>query len=164
MKRGYRIEDSASAVVSGSREASMSVLEYAEEEGFALSVHYCSAGFKDGVQLRNRLLRRAETIARPMDVVTPDGTILKGVVECGDLPLEDVERTVVERMRCDPSLVAVDPEKGRVEVAPWILEKGYRKIPFPAYLVEEYPTFDRLEVERTPLTTGKRRRFGFGRR
>src|SRR5207249_4230293 len=39
----------------------------------------------------------------------------------------------------------------RLEIAPWILEKLAPKLHRPAFLVEEYPTSDGLEVERTRL-------------
>jgi len=156
--RGYRARDDASAVMEGSREAARAVLEYAEEENLAISVHYCSSGFKDSVQLRSRLARRAETIARPMDVVTEDGTLLKGVVEPGELSLEDALSLVMKRLKADESLVIIDKDKNRIEVAPWVLEKGHKKLPLECFIVEEYPTWDRLEVERRPL--GKSRRIG----
>jgi len=38
-----------------------------------------------------------------------------------------------------------------LEVAPWVLEDLAALLPFRCYLVEEYPTADRLEVERQPL-------------
>ncbi len=159
--RGYVVRDEVSAAISGSRESAMDVLAFAEDEGLSMAVHFCSATFKDSVQLRNRLLRRAETIARAMDVVTRDGTILKGVVEAGDMDPREVLDRLVRDYHFNPDLVAVDEEKHRVEVAPWLLEKKAKKLPWECYLVEEYPTFDRLEVERVPLEKkgGKRRLF-----
>jgi pyruvate formate-lyase activating enzyme-like uncharacterized protein len=52
-------------------------------------------------------------------------------------------------------LMRVDLERSRLEVAAWTLEGLADKIPYPCYLVEEYPTADRLEVERAPLNRGK---------
>ncbi|MCK4717093.1 MAG: radical SAM protein, partial [Thermoplasmata archaeon] len=156
--RGYLPRDDVSAAMDQSREAAMSVLTYAEEEDLALSVHYCSSGFKDGVQLRNRLIRRAETIARPMDVVTEDGTILKGVVDVGDLDPSEVREVLLKKLAVKEGLMAVDRERGRLEVAPWVLEKKVDKVPFQCYIVEEYPTWDHLEVERTPLQRSSRKR------
>ena len=152
--KGYKPRDDVSAAMDQSREKAMSILEYANEEGLALSVHYCSSGFKDSVQLRNRLIRRAETIGRAMDVVTDDGTILKGVVELVDSEPGNVVALLIDELGVSKELVEVDWDKKRVEVAPWALEKVAEKIPFPCYIIEEYPTWDRLEVERTPLEKG----------
>jgi pyruvate formate-lyase activating enzyme-like uncharacterized protein len=44
-----------------------------------------------------------------------------------------------------------DEEKKRVEVAAGILEQIADQLPYDSFLVEEYPTADRLEVEREPL-------------
>ncbi|MCL2786487.1 MAG: radical SAM protein, partial [Methanomassiliicoccaceae archaeon] len=39
----------------------------------------------------------------------------------------------------------------RMEIAPWIIEEIADELPFKCYMIEEYPTADRLEVERIPL-------------
>ena len=47
-----------------------------------------------------------------------------------------------------------DKDKDRIEIGLWILVKisaELKKIGFNCYMVEEYPTADRLEVERTPI-------------
>ena len=49
-------------------------------------MHYCPSRFKDAVQLRERLRRRADRTARPFDYVSPDGTIIHGIIE-GDLQM-----------------------------------------------------------------------------
>jgi len=37
-------------------------------------------------------------------------------------------------------------------VAPWVLEELAPELELESFIVEEYPTADRLEVERAPLT------------
>ena len=48
-------------------------------------------------------------------------------------------------------LMGVDGPRKRLEIEPWILEEIASKLHRPAFLVEEYPTSDGLEVERTRL-------------
>ena len=45
----------------------------------------------------------------------------------------------------------VDEEKERLEVAAWVLEEIAPELELQSFIVEEYPTADRLEVERSPL-------------
>jgi hypothetical protein len=84
-----------------------------------------------------------------MDVVTNEGMLYKGVVET-DRYVE-VMTLLRERHGVPDDLMRADPARSRVEVAPWVLESLASELPYPCYLVEEYPTADRLEVERAPL-------------
>lgn len=141
----YDIKDELSSAVRGSEEVAMRALKEHPE----MSVHFCSSSFKDGVQLRNRLIRRANHIARPYDVVTDDGTILKGLIYSDDL---DAARAILkEKYDVPDELIFKDVERNRLEVASWVLEELAAELPFKCYVTEEYPTADRLEVERTPL-------------
>jgi pyruvate formate-lyase activating enzyme-like uncharacterized protein len=143
--RGYRLKHELSYGVSGADEAARDLLDRTWE----IPVHYCSSGYKDAWQLRTRMKRRAETIARPHHVVTDDGTLLVGVVET-----EETDAVVTElrdRFDVPGELVAPVPERQRVEVAPWVLEEIAAQLPWPAFVVEEYPTENALEVERQRL-------------
>src|SRR3989454_6778203 len=113
------------------------------------TVHYCTSGYKEGWQLRSRIKRRAETVARPWDIITEDGTLLKGIVEGSDL--EPLRKVLEGNYHVPPDLIGVDGPRKRLEIAPWILEEIAPKLRRPSFLVEEYPTADGLEVERTRL-------------
>ena len=141
--RGLGIRDELSSAVLGSEEAALRLLGARR----GVPVHYCSSRFKDSVQLRRRIKRRARRAARPTDVITSEGTLLKGVVEG---PVEEVIAALRE-LDVEEHLFYEDKEKKRVEVAPWVLEHLADRLPYDSFLVEEYPTADRLEVEREPL-------------
>jgi len=141
----YAMKHELSYGVKGADEAAAEILKMP----WAITVHYCSSGYKDGWQLRTRIKRRAETVARPYDEVTEDGTLVKGVIEADDLAA--VERELRRKYRVPAELVAAVPSRKRVEVAPWVLEEIAAKLPWPSYVVEEYPTADALEVERQRL-------------
>jgi hypothetical protein len=115
-----------------------------------MSLHYCSSRFKDGVQLRRRIKRRAKNTKKASDIVTEEGLFIKGIVECDDLG--GVYEQLKERFKIPQDLIYIDKEKERIEIAPWILEEIHEKIGYPCFIVEEYPTADRLEVERRPLS------------
>lgn len=143
-RRGWGPRDDVSSAVQGSEETALAVLSTASR----IPVHYCSSRFKDTVQLRRRIMRRAKRTARPYDHITEEGTLLKGVVEG---PMDEIEATLRNQFKVPSRLFARDEEKKRVEVAPWVLEAIAPELPYEAFLVEEYPTADRLEVEREPL-------------
>lgn len=144
-EKGYELKDETSAAILGSERTALKMLERYPD----IPIHFCSSAFKDGVQLRNRLIRRANHIAREYDVVTEDGTILKGLIYADDL--DAAYGFMKEEYDVPDELILVDRERNRIEIASWIVEELADEIPFKCYITEEYPTADRLEVERTPL-------------
>ena len=122
-----------------------------------IPIHYCSSSFKDSVQLRNRLKRRARRIARPGDLMTSEGTLLKGVIEGADA--KKAEEHLRTNFDVPKKLMHFDAEKDRLEVASWVLHELSDLLPFDSFIIEEYPTADRLEVERErlPRSKGKRK-------
>jgi pyruvate formate-lyase activating enzyme-like uncharacterized protein len=152
--RGYLVKNEISAAVKGSQETAQKVLKMSLREHPRIGVHYCSVSFKDGVQLRNRIVRRAHHVARPYDVITKEGTLIKGAIYPSQVSLRCLVTSLQKTYQVPSHLIFVDAEKKRVELAPWLLEKIASQLPksqFRCYMVEEYPTADRLEVERTPL-------------
>jgi hypothetical protein len=116
------------------------------------SLHFCSARYKDSGQLRRRLLRRGRVVKKAYQEITRDGTLLFAVIEGpGRGAMDSLAKLKVPRQ-----IYAWDPRKRRVELSPWVAEMVAAKLkhPFKVFLVEEYPTWDALEVERTPI--GKR--------
>ncbi len=143
--RGFDVRDDVSSGVAGSEAVALALLK----EDVTVPLHYCSSAFKDGVQLRRRIARRAKNVRRPHEMLTRDGTFLKGVVETDDP--EETARSLTERFEVPADLMWNDAEKGRLEVAAWVLEEIAPELEMECYIVEEYPTADRLEVEREPL-------------
>jgi len=142
--RGFRIKDDESSAVKGSEETAIKVLKALSGR---ITVHYCSSSFKDATQLRNRLLRRAKNMATRLEIITEDGTFIKGIIET-EKPAFLV-RQLMKEYDIPKELVRTDGD--RVEIAAWVLESLPRGIPGAPFIVEEYPTADRLEVERRPI-------------
>lgn len=139
---GYAVRDELSSAVEGSRETAMAVLKANRR----MSVHFCSSTFKDGVQLRRRLIRRAEHTAKPYQQVTEDGTIVRGYLYADDL--EKARGELISKGVPGDLIEVLD---NRLEVAPWVLEDLAGSLGYRCFLSEQYPTADGLEVERTPL-------------
>jgi hypothetical protein len=141
-EQGFEVKDDISSAVLGSYETAMAVMKANKK----IDIHFCSSAFKDGVQLRRRLIRRAEHICTDYQAVTDDGTLVRGYVYSDDL------EAVVSKLReldVPDELFSVLDNK--VEVAPWVLEDIADELGFKCYISEQYPTADGLEVERTPL-------------
>lgn len=145
--KGFTVKDDTSSAVKGSEEMALEIVDSGD---FDLSVHFCSSSFKDRVQLRKRIQRRASNVKRPFEVMTDDDTFVIGVVDCRTNLMRTREELMVE-FDIPIEFIHVNIDRKRIEVAPWILEDIAEDIEFPCFSVEEYPTIDRLEVERTPL-------------
>ena len=143
--QGYRPKDDISAAVEDSEEVALGLIEKHPGK----RIHYCSSSFKDGIQLRRRLMRRAENTAKEYEVVTEDGTVLKGLVYADNV--SEASEYLKNEFDVPDILIFADEERGRLETAPWVLQEIADELPYKCYIVEEYPTADRLEVERMPL-------------
>ncbi len=138
-------------------------LEHFRVEG--LKVHYCSSTFKDAVQLRERLKRRAARTARPFDLATEDGTLIYGVIQPCD---ETADRAGGAGAGGSGGLASAAellrghgvPEEmytlseGRIEIAGWILEdivSDLDGLGCKLALEERYPIEGGPVVERIPL-------------
>lgn len=148
---GYDVKDEMSSAVKGSEKTALKVVE--KFIGSDLCVHYCSSSYKDAIQLRRRLARKAKNIAKPYDEISEDSTIIRGVVEFGKNEPEKAV-AVVEKLNISKKFWAYVPEKRRIEMAEKTIRKFakiLKKSGLECFVVEEYPTADALEVEREPL-------------
>ncbi len=143
--RGYVPKNDVSSAVKGSEEVAYEIVGM----DWDVVVHYCSAAFKDGVQMKNRLMRRAKNIRKDYEEITDDATLILGIIEGDDL--EEIYNYIRERYKIPENLISVNYMRRRVEISPYILEDIAEDLPWDAYEVEEYPTWDRLQVERLKL-------------
>jgi pyruvate formate-lyase activating enzyme-like uncharacterized protein len=149
--RGYAVDTRAGWGVRGSRAVAQRLVA---EAGVGVPVHFCSSRFKDGVQLKQRLLRRAAHVAPAFAGRTDEGTITFGIVEAS--PARDLDRLgreVARIGRLAPTDYRLDRVRRRVELDADRLRRFAGRLRAPAFAVEEYPTADALEVEREPLNS-----------
>lgn len=85
-----------------------------------IKVHYCPSRFKDAVQLRERLRRRAERTSRPLDYITEEGTIIHGIIEGKEGDLESA-LGIIDGLEVPAEMYSC--LEGRIEIAAWILEE-----------------------------------------
>ena len=151
--RGFEARSDESMAVKGSEETAVRALRWAAANT-ALNIHYCPSALKDAVQLRNRLKRRAKNVMRRHEVVTEEGLLVKGIIQ--DLPLSKlptVRRCLMVKYGIPPELIVIDRQKSRVELH-WLVAKKLAEVEpkLKFALVEEYPTYDRLETTLIPLS------------
>jgi len=109
-----------------------------------IPINFCTASFKDGVQLRRRLIRTAINTAKNYESITDDGTIVRGVIE-GDIKnIEDILKGLPFEEVDDKIYMNAYHLKS---IAPLLTNKNVT-----AYISEVYPTWDALEVEREYVT------------
>jgi hypothetical protein len=137
--------DSLTAV-QGSRETAETVLKYAEEK--ALPVHFCTARLKLDYQLRNRLINRAKSIRRPFEKVTNNGFLRKGVVE-GGTAVEMAEE--LKRLKVPEKMFCHNNKTNRIEMSEETARILAKKSKFKVSVVEEYPSAEPWDWEKTPL-------------
>jgi uncharacterized protein len=117
LERGFFLESDISSAAAGSS-------KYAQSAFFACKrVHFCSSTYKDAVQLRKRLKRIAMNTAREFDEITEDGTLVYGLIECGDQKLAE---KILQDMEIPPELFGV--KDGKIEIAWWVLEELKEKV------------------------------------
>ncbi|HVL48860.1 MAG TPA: hypothetical protein VM889_09910, partial [Candidatus Thermoplasmatota archaeon] len=148
LKRGMRIRDDVSMSAMESADVARALM--AKHRDQPITIHFCSSPFKDAIQLRERLRRRAQAVARPHEVITDDGTLLRGVVDCPD-PAE-----VAEEMReafdipADLIHVRLATDVGRGSLNPdertEAMATTGRAIPLPVVHAKPQAARDRLEV------------------
>jgi pyruvate formate-lyase activating enzyme-like uncharacterized protein len=109
-----------------------------------LNLHYCPSKFKDAVQLRERLKRRAKLSARSFDSITDDGTLIYGVINGDPKKLIDI----LERLGVPEQAYAA--KDNQIQIDPYVLEdisKELKSIGCIVSVVETYPTKKGLIVE-----------------
>jgi pyruvate formate-lyase activating enzyme-like uncharacterized protein len=163
--KGFKPKDELSYGALGSQELGLILVDYAARKG--LAVHFCTAKLKDAVQLRNRIKLRAKHVALETDIVTKEGTLIRG---CAYLPklapgagyremLLKVDKKLAleklnamkEKAKKELGLqMLLDDKKLRLLLSAKTAKKEAKKLKrlglLPA-VVEEYPTADALEVE-----------------
>ncbi len=143
-KRGYQHKSDISSAVKGSEELALELLN----KDFGTSLHYCSLAFKDGVQLTNRLKRRVKNVAKEGDIVTEEGTIIRGMIETED---KKRAKELQSLFAISEDILWFDDHKKRIECSLELLNEIQEGLEERCFGIEVYPTADALEVERWPL-------------
>ena len=156
-RRGLRVISDESMAVDGSLETALDAALFCEAET-GLNVHVCPSSLKDGVQLKERLGRIARNVKKPYELIDEDNLLVKVVItprrKMSQKQMSFVARWLREELDLDPELIQINQAKGRIETHPDLSEQIAAIVDpedFEVALIEEYPTWDRLETEVVPL-------------
>jgi pyruvate formate-lyase activating enzyme-like uncharacterized protein len=155
IKKQYDVKNDISSAVKQSQKTAYEIIEKIFENDLEIGAHYCSSSFKDGIQLTNRIRRRAKNIANSNDIITEEGTILKGIIESTvNNSLTSIIKILKEQYNLTEIEYKINKDQNRIELHIETLEKiskNFSKKGIKCFIIEEYPTADKLEVERIPL-------------
>ena len=163
---GMRLTSLDKASIAGSAETAREVIEWASSNLSDITVHFCSARYKDAVQLRNRLERRLERVIRPFEIRDDEEPLLiLGIIRAphGQQLNADHLKAIFGYLQKEydvPSdLMSLDHFRNRIEIAPWILEELAQELKhhfaqsreLEIGIAYEYPSWDRLQTLFEPL-------------
>ena len=159
VEHGFKAKDKYSYGVKGSEELAKSLLKNISELNKKvkstknkLDVHYCTCKLKDGVQLRNRIKRRAKSVAKAYDHIDEDGMLVRGAIYFDNIGKLNKVLSLLKENKVPKKFYELDKEKdGNKRILTTItvveiLKKDLKKYGKPA-IVSEYPTSDCLNVE-----------------
>ncbi|HDM24217.1 radical SAM protein [archaeon] len=148
MARGMELAGEDTSAVKGSREVSISLLNWASENTSRITVHFCPVKVKERMQMRNRFIRTAMSISKPYEYVTEEGIIEYAIVK-GNL---DEIKEFLEENHVPENMYEVDVEKQAILTSPEIaltLRKYVENI--ECYVEGVYPDYYRTVVYRYEL-------------
>ena len=158
--RGFNLSDEITAGAAGSGELATRMRDRvmaasigaadpedgAVREPYPYHLKFCTATYKDSGQLRRRFIRRGEHTISPHEILTEDGTLLFGAVDCSQ---EDSEGWI-EEIHTETGLprrfMLYDSENERIELPLSMAEELVGEIDAPISLVEVHPTHERLDM------------------
>lgn len=164
--KGMRLTDLASASIEGSAEVARDILDWATVNLSKLSVHFCSASYKDRVQLRNRLERRLEQTIREFEERDEDDSLLVlGIIravhgsQLDEAQLQKIHKILLHQLGVPLDMMNIDTIRMRIEIAPWILDEISDTVvtsledlgPLEIGIAYEYPSWDRLQTMFEPV-------------
>ena len=122
-KLGYHTKTNLSAAVKGSEELAIKILNNNRRK--RITLHYCSSSYKDNIQLRNRLRRRAKSYALSSDEITDDGLIVRARIIVNEAKsLLSIKDALINDFEIPEKLVNMD-EKNKMILTNWLLAKKY---------------------------------------
>jgi len=158
--RGFNLSSEITAGASGSAEVATKMrdrvmaatigvpdpFDGVTREPYGYHLKFCTATYKDSGQLRRRFLRRGEHTISPHEILTEDGTLVFGAIDCTNEDSEDWIQEIHEETGLPHRFMFFDEVNQRIEIPLSMAEELVDIIEAPIALVEVHPTHERLEM------------------
>ena len=158
--RGFNLSDEITAGAAGSAELSVRMRDRViaaqigapdpedgeVREAYPYHLKFCTSTYKDSGQLRRRFLRRGENTISPHEILTEDGTLVFGSIDCDSDDAADWIEEIHEQTGLPRRFMYFDEDNGRIELPLVMAEELAGDIDAPIALVEVHPTHERLEM------------------
>jgi pyruvate formate-lyase activating enzyme-like uncharacterized protein len=131
--------------VKGSQETALRLIKYAQPE---INVNFCQTFIKSGLQLRERLTRRAKTIRKPFEKVNTDGFIEKAVIEKVSATLA---KKIIKEFSKQKRFLFFNKKKSRLETNAALAKKISLAFGLQAFWLVEYPQSNPWDFEKVPI-------------
>jgi hypothetical protein len=166
---GFVPKDEISYGVLGSEELALKLLKKYDKK---INIHYCTAKLKDKIQLTERIKKRAKNIKKDYDFLTKEGSLIRGAIYLDFLKpgfdyhenlenldpklknktiinLKELKEKITKKLKIKSSMINIDELKLRILTSVSIVKKNkkyFKKLNLVPAVVEEYPTYDQMEV------------------
>jgi hypothetical protein len=133
-------------------------------------VHYCTTTTQDKAQLARRIKRRALNVALKTDFITKEGTLVRGIIYLPELKpgfgyglqvesinakkyvekLKKIKQRLQKQLHIPSDLLHIDAVRPRILTSIALvddLKEEIKKLHLVPAIIEEYPTWDSLEID-----------------
>ena len=168
VEKGFKPKDRYSYGVKGSEMLAKDLLKCLAKA--KLNVHYCTTTTKDKAQLARRIKRRALNVALKTDFITEEGMLVRGIIYLPELKpgfgyalqiesidakkyvekLKKIKAQLQKKLGIPSGLLHIDDVKPRILTSLAVvdgLKNEIKRMHLVPAIVEEYPTWDSLEVD-----------------
>jgi len=115
IKRNFHLKENSIAAVDGSRRYAVRFLEEFRPRG-GLTIHFCPAAVKDGVQIRERYIRRANNIRKEYEEISEDGCLLFLQIQGSVQEVKNLYETLLKDSKMPKNLLEFNPSKGTLDL------------------------------------------------
>ncbi len=125
-EKGFKLKKDTIAAVENSKETAMALIKRLAPKT-SLKIHFCTIRAKDYHQLKNRYLRRANTIKLPYEDLTDEGLLIYALIEGSEDILAVVKTSMVSKFKIPKELISI--------------EKNNIKLPYYIVLIDKFIEF-----------------------